>query len=72
MKDARLLSPGTLAAKEAHQAAIASGKTPGCAFDIACAAYSAAHPEATIWELQAIIAEAIGMWRRDAERPAVS
>jgi hypothetical protein len=71
MKDARLLSPATLAAKEAHAAALASGKTRGIAFDIACAAYSATEPEASMLELQAIIAEAIGVWRRDTERRVV-
>lgn len=63
MKDARLLSPATLAAKKAHTAAVASGETPGAAFDIACAAYAAAAPQAPMLELQAIIAEAIGIWR---------
>jgi hypothetical protein len=68
MKDARLLSPATFAAKEAHAAALASGETRGSAFDIACAAYSVTEPDASMWELQAIIAEAIGMWRRETAR----
>lgn len=64
MRDARLLSPATLAARDAHAAALASGETPGAAFDTACAAYAAAAPQAPMLELQAIIAEAIGMWRK--------
>jgi hypothetical protein len=64
MKDARLLSRATLVAKEAHAAALALGETPGAAFDTACAAYAAAAPQAPLLELQAIVAEAIGMWRK--------
>jgi hypothetical protein len=63
MKDARLLSPATLAAKDAHTSAVGAGETPGAAFDIACAAYAAVAPQVPMLELQAIIAEAIGIWR---------
>jgi len=65
MKDDRLLSCAALVAKEAHAAALAAGHAPGAAFEIACAAYSAVQPAALMWELQAIVAEGIGIWRRD-------
>ena len=65
MRDTRLLSPATLAAKDAHAAALASGQTLGAAFDTACAAYVAVAPQSHALELQAIVAEAIGMWRRE-------
>jgi hypothetical protein len=45
---------------------MAAGETPGRAFDLACAAYAAAAAGAPMLELQAIVAEAIGLWRRGA------
>jgi hypothetical protein len=66
MNDARLFSPATLAAKDAHATAMAAGESPGRAFDLACAAYAAAAAGAPMLELQAIVAEAIGLWRRGA------
>jgi hypothetical protein len=70
MKDNRLLSGAALAAKEAHASALAAGHAPGAAFEIACAAYSATRPAAPMWELQAIVAEGIGIWRRDKVAPS--
>lgn len=71
MKDDHLLSRAALSAKEAHASALAAGHTPGAAFEIACAAYSAAQPAAPMWELQAIVAEGIGIWRRDKDRTSI-
>jgi hypothetical protein len=68
MKDIRFLSRAALVAKEAHASALAEGHAPGAAFEIACAAYSATQPGAPMWELQAIVAEGIGIWRRDKGR----
>lgn len=68
MKDNRLLSRAALAAQEAHALALAAGHAPGVAFEIACAAYSATQPGAPMWELQAIVAEGVGIWRRDNDR----
>jgi hypothetical protein len=65
MSDNPLHSGATLAAKKAHALALASGHTPGAAFDIACTAYSAIQPEAPKLALQAIVAEGIGIWRRE-------
>ena len=68
MKDDRLLSGAALAAKEAYASALVAGHAPGAAFEIACAAYSVTLPGAAMWELQAIVAEGIGVWRRDKGR----
>jgi hypothetical protein len=65
MRDNRLLLGATLAAKDAHALALASGHTPGAAFEIACTAYYAIQPETPMLVLQAIVAEGIGIWRRD-------
>jgi hypothetical protein len=67
MKDARLSSGATAAARKAHAAALAAGETTGGAFERACVAYSEAAPGASMWESQAVVAEAIGMWRRDRD-----
>lgn len=68
MNDNRLLSRAALAAKNAHALAVAAGHAPGTAFELACAAYSAIQPETSMWELQAIVAEGIGIWRREDSR----
>jgi hypothetical protein len=68
MKDARLSSVAALAARSAHAAALAAGASAGSAFERAWAAYTEAAPGASMWESQAIVAEAIGMWRRDRVR----
>ena len=65
MKDGLLLSPAALAAQQAHAAAVDAGATAGTAFERAWAAYAAAAPGLSMWESQAIVAEAIGIWRRD-------
>jgi hypothetical protein len=65
MKDGRLSSPAALAARQAHSAALDAGVSAGTAFERACAAYAEAAPGLSMWESQAIVAEAIGIWRRD-------
>ena len=66
MKDSRLTSMAAVAARQAHAAALAAGASPGTAFERASTAYAEAAPGATMWESQAIVAEAIGIWRRNA------
>jgi hypothetical protein len=65
MKVALLSSPAALAAQQAHAAAVDAGATAGIAFERAWIAYAAAAPGLSMWESQAIVAEAIGIWRRD-------
>jgi hypothetical protein len=65
MKDPRLTSVATLVARQAHTIALAAGASAGAAFERAWTAYTEAAPGATMWESQAIVAEAIGVWRRD-------
>jgi hypothetical protein len=65
VKDGRLSSDAALAARQAHAAALDAGETAGRAFDRALAAHTAAAPSLSMWESQAIVAEAIGIWRRD-------
>jgi hypothetical protein len=65
MKDVRLSSDAALAARQAHAAALGAGASAGSAFEQAWTAYVAAAPGLSMWESQAIVAEAIGMWRRD-------
>jgi hypothetical protein len=69
MKDARLTSTATEAARQAHATAVAAGASPGVAFERAWSAYTQAAPGPTMWESQALVAEAIGLWRRDANVP---
>jgi hypothetical protein len=66
MKDPRLTSVATLAARQAHATALAAGASAGLAFERAWSAYADAAPNATMWESQALVAEAIGVWRREA------
>jgi len=65
MKDPRLTSVATLAARQAHTTALAGGASHGVAFERACAAYAEAAPGASMWDSQTIVAEAIGVWRRE-------
>ena len=65
MKDGRLSSDAALAAQQAHAAALDAGASAGSAFEQAWAAYVEAAPAVSMWESQAIVAEAIGIWRRD-------
>ena len=65
MKDVRLSSVAALAARQAHAAALDAGASAGIAFERASAAHAEAAPELSMWESQAIVAEAIGIWRRD-------
>jgi len=65
MKDPRLTSAAALAARQAHAAAVAAGASAGIAFERAWAAYAQAAPGAPMWESQALVAEAIGIWRRE-------
>lgn len=66
MKDPRLTSAAALAARQAHATALAAGASAGLAFERAWSAYTDAAPGATMWESQALVAEAIGVWRREA------
>jgi hypothetical protein len=70
MKDHRLTSLATLAARQAHATALAAGASAGIAFEHAWKAYTDAAPGMTMWESQAIVAEAIGVWRRDGDGAA--
>jgi hypothetical protein len=70
MKDVRLSSYAALAALRAHASALASGESPGAAFERAWKAHAAEAPEISMWESQAIVAEAIGIWRRERGREA--
>jgi hypothetical protein len=65
MKDPRLTSAAALAARQAHATALTAGASAGIAFERAWAAYTEAAPGATMWESQALVAEAIGVWRRE-------
>jgi hypothetical protein len=65
MKDARLSSSAALAAQRANAAALDAGESAGMAFERALAAYAEVAPGGSVWESQAVVAEAIGVWRRD-------
>lgn len=65
MKDPRLTSTAAVAARQAHATALAAGASAGVAFERAWSAYTDAAPSASMWESQAIVAEVIGVWRRD-------
>jgi hypothetical protein len=65
VRDARLTSTATLAARQAHTTAIAAGASVGAAFERAWRAYTEAEPDTSMWESQAVVAEAIGIWRRE-------
>jgi hypothetical protein len=65
VRDIRLTSAATLAARRAHATAIAGGASVGAAFERAWIAYTDAAPGMSMWESQAVVAEAIGVWRRE-------